>query len=207
LHYHKFFASIATANEQNKKNMIKNTRTSYGSVSQCFHWLIAVGIITMLALGFIASNTEQKKWAGQLFWVHKSLGLTLLTLMLMRLLWRLYNTAPDYGPHIKRWQVMAAKSLHWGFYVVLFAMFTSGWITTSTGKHGVSFWGWFDATLPMTRSKATHHLSGDWHTALAWVIIGLIVVHVLAACKHHFVDRDDVLKRMLPSCPRKNNKA
>jgi cytochrome b561 len=185
----------------NKKNinMIKNTKTTYGSISKVFHWVIALGVFTMLALGFIANNIEQKKWVGQLFWAHKSLGLTLLALMVMRLFWRFHNTTPGYGPHIKAWQAVAAKTLHWFFYAILFAMLATGWVATSTGKHGVSFWGWFNATLPMAPSKAIHHLSEDWHTALAWLIITLIVVHVLAACKHHFADHDDVLTRMLPA--------
>lgn len=183
--------------------MLKNTSKSYGSISKWLHWLIAIAVITMLALGFIASNIEQQAWVSKLFWVHKSLGLTVLAAMVLRLAWRFINISPSYGPHVKPWEALAAKGLHWFFYIAIFAMLATGWITSSTGKYGVSFWGWFNATLPMAPSKSIHHFTEHWHGTLAWLIVALIVFHVLAACKHHFFDRDDVLTRMLPNCPRK----
>lgn len=176
--------------------MLRNTPAHYGWMAKALHWLIAPIVIAMLALGFYAHDFAPKALKSNLFFVHKSLGLCLLALMLGRLIWRWMNTSPGYPDTIPLWQRLAARGVHWGFYVAIIATLVIGWVMSSMGTYGVSFWGWFDATLPLAKSKSTQHLLHSWHTILAWVIIALIALHLLAALKHAFINRDGIFQRM-----------
>ena len=176
---------------------IHNTNHQYGMVSKCLHWLIAATIFVMLGLGFVAKNINNKTLIGQLFWIHKSLGLTLLLAMLLRLVWRVTNVSPGYPARTPRWQIIAAKTVHWGFYISITITIIIGWVASSTGKHGVSLWGWFNATLPTGRNRALHHLTEAWHYWLAWLIVALIVIHIAAALKHWLINQDRIMQRML----------
>jgi cytochrome b561 len=176
---------------------IQNSKNHYGIVAKSLHWVIAFAIFTMLGLGFVAKNITDRALIGQLFWVHKSLGLTLLAAMLLRLIWRLINTTPRYPAQTPSWQITVAKTVHWCFYISIISTIIIGWLVSSTGKHGITLWGWFDAALPTGRNRALHHLTEAWHYWLAWLIVGLITLHIAAALKHWLVNRDRIMQRML----------
>jgi len=177
--------------------MLRNTVDSYGSLTKTLHWLIAILIIAMLALGFLLESIPEHLRG---FWVglHKSVGLTLLLLMFIRLIWRFLNIQPLLPITVPAWEQLAARSVHVFLYLVLFAMPVTGLAMSSYGGHPVFFWGWFNAALPVAENKNLASTFFDAHSIIAWVIIALIVLHVAAALKHHFIEKNNVLRKMLP---------
>ena len=131
--------------------------------------------------------------------MHKSVGLTVPVLAVLRLAWRLMNPPPPYPDHMTTAEVVLAKLSHWGFYVLMLALPLSGWAMVSTSKlqFPILYFGLFEIPkLPF--SKAWGELFDQSHLILGWITLALIVLHVAAALKHHYFDRDDVLVRMLP---------
>jgi cytochrome b561 len=141
------------------------------------------------------------------FQLHKSVGITILVLSVARLVWRLVNPPPPESSHMKPWEKAAAVSVHWGFYVIMIVMPLSGWIVVSTSTLNLPTllyqlipWPHFPVVHDLSAgSKATvNQASGTTHLILAWSVLGLLALHVGAVVKHHFLDRDPVLGRMLP---------
>ena len=120
-------------------------------------------------------------------------------MLLFRFYWRLSNPTPAYDHNTPRWQQYLAHITHWSFYGLLFAIIIVGWVMSSTGKHPLSFWAWFDATLPMAKNKSLHELGEQLHLILAWIIVALLSLHVAAAWWHHRIKKDNILRRMLPT--------
>lgn len=175
---------------------LMNTKTSYGSVTKVFHWLIVVLVITMLCLGFSLGLLPSNGLKGELYNIHKLIGLAIMIIMILRLIWTFINPKPSLPANISRVQVIAARSVHWSFYVVLIAMPFVGWILSSAaGKYphlfGIQF------ALPIAKSKPVAELFSEIHEILAFVIIALICMHVLATLWHHYVNKDNTLKKML----------
>lgn len=179
--------------------MIKNTIDTYGSVTKTLHWLIAVLVVGMVIfgylLGYIPDNTPLKT---TLIGLHKSVGLTILLLIILRICWRFMNIQPLLPITVPPWERLAATGVHAFFYIVLLIMPITGWFMTSFGGHPVMFWGWFNAALPVTKNTDLAKNIFTLHAIVAWVIIALLILHVGAALKHHFIEKNNVLRRMLP---------
>lgn len=179
--------------------MIKNTINTYGSVTKNLHWLIAVLVIGMLAfgyvLGYIPDNNPMK---STLIGLHKSVGLTILLLIILRICWRFVNVQPSLPITVPPWEKLAARTVQAGFYITLLVMPISGWLMTSFGGHPAMFWGWFNAALPVTKNTDLAKNIFTVHAVVAWIIIALLILHVGAAFKHHFIEKNNVLRRMLP---------
>jgi cytochrome b561 len=146
--------------------MFKNTQTSYGSVAKLFHWTIFILVAFMLFLGFFMDDIE-KPLRGAVINIHKILGLTILSLMILRLLW------------------------------ALIAMPLSGWIGSVAAGYVPHFFG-LSLGLPISQSKSLGELSFSTHKILAYTIIALVSLHVLAALYHHIIKKDNILLRMMP---------
>jgi cytochrome b561/polyisoprenoid-binding protein YceI len=190
----------------------------YTAVAILLHWAIALAIAGMIALGWwMGDALEDKATQAQAiaaFQLHKSIGLTILLLSLARLGWRFMHPVPPLPAGMKRWERWAATGTHWAFYVVIIAMPLTGWLYVSTAwnahtdKHfdvPTLYFGLFKvphlfglSQLAEGARAALAELFENFHSKLAWGAIGLTVLHVGAALKHHFVDRDDVLARMVP---------
>lgn len=175
---------------------LKNSQNDYGFIAILMHWLMALLIIFLLVLGLymvaLPISLQKLKYYG---W-HKEYGLLVLALVCVRLLWRLTNATPQLSlPTLEKF---AARVAHWSFYGLMFALPLSGWLMTSASGLPVSFFGWF--TLPdLIAANETHRLFLMWlHKWLAYGFLALLVLHVAAALKHHFINKDDILKRMLP---------
>ncbi|MBV60880.1 MAG: cytochrome B [Nevskiales bacterium] len=177
---------------------IRNTRQRWGAAAQLLHWSIAAAVLVMLGLGWWAESLGYSKLKVDLFWVHKSLGMLVLAAMTLRLLWRLTNPAPALPSGLKAWERGAAHVTHYGLYVLLLAMPLSGWVINSAANFPLSVFGWFEVPAIVGPDDDLKSLASDVHGVLAWIIVGVLVLHVAAALKHHFVLRDDVLRRMLP---------
>lgn len=177
---------------------LKNNTETYGLISKLFHWVMALAIIGLLAVGFIMSDMETSPDKFKLYGIHKAVGALVLFAVFARFFWRITNIKPTMIS-APRWQKLAAHTAHYGLYVLMVAMPLSGWLMSSAAGFPVSVFGWF--TLPdlIAPDKELRHLMGEVHETLAIAIIALVSLHALAALKHHFMDKDNTLRRMLPA--------
>jgi cytochrome b561 len=170
----------------------------YGAVAQAFHWVVAALIVTQFVLAIWADDLPIGAHKLALLARHKSFGMTVLMLAVLRLLWRLKHPPPELPSGMTPAERMLARTTHAAFYVLLFAMPLTGWLMSSAKSYSVSWFGVFTWPNLIGKNAAafdflrtTHHLLGD-------ALFVLAVLHVLAALKHHFWNRDGVLLRMLP---------
>lgn len=178
---------------------INNTEASYGSVAKFFHWTIAVVIYTMLFVGYYMGSIEPDSTKFKVYMLHKSFGLTVLLLVLLRFIWRMKSTVPTLPDSVPGWQKLAARLVQYGLYTALILMPLSGWIMSCAAGYVPTYFDLFAVPLPgIEKSKALAHTASSAHEIIAIVLISLIVIHVLAALKHHFIDKDNVLRSMLP---------
>ncbi len=170
---------------------------------------MALLIVGQIAAGVWMSGAihepNTKALAFNVYQLHKSIGLTVLLLTLLRLLWRFTHTPPALPAHMKNWERMLARISHLGFYLLMIAIPLSGWAMVSASPFGLPtiYFGWFEwphiAPLAALANKPpAEQLLKELHEVLAIGIVGLLVLHVGGALKHHFIDKDNVLARMLP---------
>ncbi|MFA5678431.1 MAG: cytochrome b [Pseudomonas sp.] len=176
----------------------KNTGAGYGLVAIVLHWLVALTVIGLAILGLwmVDLSYYSPYYRSAPFW-HKSVGLALFAVLVFRLLWRSFNPRPAHLSNHKRWEVNSAALVHGLLYLMLFVIVTSGYlISTETGQ-GISFFGWFEVPALVTGLTAQADRAGQVHYWVAIGVLGLAALHALGALKHHFLDRDDTLRRML----------
>lgn len=178
--------------------MFRNSQARYGSVTKTFHWGMAVLVLTMLALGLCMGGVEDLASKLALYNLHKSLGATVLFLALCRLGWHVYSRRPPLAESLKPLEKAAARTVHALMYVFMIGMPLSGWLMSSAAGRPVSVFGLF--TLPdlVEQDKAVAGLMHDVHGVAAYGFMAAICLHVAGAVKHHFIDKDITLKRMLP---------
>ncbi|MBX5463656.1 MAG: cytochrome b [Steroidobacteraceae bacterium] len=177
---------------------VRNTTARWGSIAQLFHWVIVALIITQFVLANIASNLPLGLAKLAMLARHKSVGITILGLAVLRLLWRWANPTPELPNTLKPHERVLANVTHATLYALLFAMPITGWLMSSARNFPVS---WFNLVqLPdlVAPSRPLYEALHTTHAVLAWILIATAVLHVLAALKHHFVLKDDTLRRMLP---------
>lgn len=178
----------------------------YGRVAMLLHWLIALAIITLLTLGAIMVDLPRgSPEKFQLYQLHKSLGLTVLALSVIRLGWRLAHPPPPLPADLAAWERRAAGATHLAFYALMIGLPISGWMMVSASPWNIPTQPWGLFTLPHLPWFADHPgkeaLEGTLksvHETAAWTMAGLACLHVAAALRHHFIRRDAVLLRMLP---------
>lgn len=182
-----------------------NTFTPYDRVARALHWTIAILILGLLAIGFLMGNLPDEPLSRKIFVynMHKSFGLTVLVLSLFRLLWRLTHKAPALPSTMKKWEIGISHLTHFLFYVFMIVMPLVGWALVSTSKFPSKLFNLVNLPyLPFLahaeNKKALHEVFEETHELLAFLAIALIVLHVAAALKHHYKDKDTVLARMLP---------
>lgn len=180
------------------------TPQSYHPVAKFIHWLTALLIISLLALGWTMDNfTGPSKFT--VFQLHKSLGISVLLLSIIRLGWRLTHRAPPLPISMKISEKFLAHSAHVLFYILILVMPFTGWALVSTAQHriptvlfGLIPWPSLTFLSNLENRQEIHETFGDAHNAIAYIIFGLLILHVAAALKHHFVSHDDILTRMAP---------
>ena len=184
---------------------LRNTSRRYGSVAMLFHWVLAAAVIFMLWLGIAMEGMAPD---GRLlgldqfaaYQLHKSIGFTILVLAVSRLVWRWINPVPPLPENLKTWERWAAKFTHVALYLLLIAMPIVGWIMVSASPWQIPTVLYGVVELPHITGP-NEQLEGAMirlHATLGFVFIALLVLHVVAAAKHHFVLKDDTLKRILP---------
>jgi cytochrome b561 len=176
---------------------VRNTTARWGSVAQTLHWLIVALIITQVGLALAASQLHGMPKLAMLA-RHKSVGITILMLAVVRLLWRLVNPKPPLPLTLKPYERFLANFTHAALYVIIFAMPLSGWIMSSARGFPVSWFGLFQLPDLVAKNRPLYEAMLNTHGALALALAVLATLHVLGALKHHFVLKDTVLRRMLP---------
>lgn len=172
-----------------------NTASTYGSVAKFFHWVIFLLVFSMLVFGFFMGDVP-KDWQRFVYNTHKLTGLTILVLVMLRLCWALINKKPALVM-TSAIEKIAEHTVHGLLYAFLMLMPILGWIGSSAGGRPPKLGDWVIG-LPLGEDKVLKEWAFHWHGIVAWIIIGLVTIHVLAALYHHFIRRDDVLRRMLP---------
>lgn len=175
----------------------RNSSLRYGSVAQFLHWSVVLLLVVQVTLGKLADAMPVGFERLVAMSRHKSLGITILAIAVLRLAWRLFSPPPA-PPPMPRWQLWAARCNHWALYGLLFALPVSGWLMSSAANRPVSWWGL--AQLPdfVRPDKGLQELFHDLHHLLVVALFVLVALHVAAAVKHQFFDRDSLLLRMLP---------
>ncbi len=175
-----------------------NARTRYTWPAIALHWAIALLIFGLFPLGLYMSSLALSILKIKLFAWHKWFGLTVLLLAVLRLGWRVGHRPPPLPDSIPRWQQGIAGALHALLYLLIFAIPLSGWALSSAAGVQVVWWGVLPLPELLPKDAALAHALREVHESLNFLMAALVAMHVGAALKHQFVDRDGVLQRMLP---------
>lgn len=178
----------------------------YTAIAKTLHWLIAAAILGMLVLGWVMGDLPNGGNKFAAFQWHKSIGITILLLSLARLAWRLTHTAPPLPSGMPAWEKFAAHATHILFYALMIGMPLAGWAIVSTSSltiptmlYGVIPWPHLPLLPELANKKEIHEAAEQLHGLGAYLLAALIVLHIGAALKHHFINRDDILARMAPA--------
>ena len=177
---------------------LKNTRDQWGSISKLLHWLVVLLILAMAWIGLTMGDLPNGPDKIATYALHKSIGITILVLVLLRLGWRLYAGAPAPVPGTPSWQDKIASLTHWALYALLLAMPISGWVVNSSSGFPLQWFGLVNLPAIVGRDQELHELAETIHETLFWILITLVVLHAAAAFYHHLFQRDATLARMLP---------
>lgn len=168
----------------------------YSRVARILHWIIALCVIGGLTLGLLHDPLEDVFPAAM--WLHKSLGLTVLGLTVVRLSWRLTHRPPALPAEMPGWERSLAHLTHISFYALMLILPMSGWIFSSAGEYPLNWFGLFDVPkFGVTKQDPITGIAHEAHELLGFLMLGLVVLHVAAALRHHFILKDRVLARML----------
>lgn len=183
--------------------MWRNDRQTWGWIAQALHWTVAILLVAQYWLAWMAADLPLGMQKLILLTRHKSLGLLILLLVLSRLLWRLWNPTPAPPPAMPGWQRHLATATQGLIYGCLIALPVSGWIMSSARNFPVSFFGLWQLPDLVEPDETVYQFTRDFHGAVTWLLGLAVTLHVIGALKHHFIDRDDVLRRMLPFARRR----
>ncbi len=176
----------------------RNTANNWGMVAILLHWLSALVVFAMFGLGLYMTELNlYHPWYHKAPHLHRSIGVLLFVAILLRLAWRFWSPPPAPLPNHKWWERLLAQLVHGLLYLLLFAVMLSGYLISTADGRGVEVFNWF--TIPATLSGLENQedVAGVIHLLLASVLIGFSLMHAGAAFKHHFIDRDRTLLRML----------
>jgi len=175
--------------------VLRNTSTSYGLVAILLHWLMAVVIFAMFALGlWMVELNYYDSWYHDAPYIHKAVGMLLLFGLIFRLIWRLTNSRPNLMG--AAWEQFVALLVHRMHYLLLFTLTITGYLIPTAEGVGIDVFGLFTVPASFSFSKAQADLIGLIHLYAAWAVMALAAAHAGAALKHHFIDKDITLLRM-----------
>jgi len=177
--------------------MLKNTDTTYGSVARTLHWAMAIIIITLLIVGFYMTSLPPSDDKWYIYGIHKATGLLILMLASIRLVYRLSSIQPPLPKTVPVVQAKLSKLDIIALYCLMFAMPLSGFLGSLTGGHDISFYNIFTIHSFGESYKAISHYFWSIHEICAYLLIACISIHFLGAIYHHFILKDNVLRRMM----------
>jgi len=170
--------------------------SQYNPIAKVIHWLSALAVFTLFVVGYwMVDLNYYSEWYKIAPHWHKSIGLVLLAVTLFRIVWKLTHSSPEIEG--ASWEKFSAKIAHTLLYILLIAVFISGYLISTADGRGIEVFNWF--TLPGLGSffENQEDIAGEVHFYLTYSLIGLALLHALAALKHHFINKDNTLKKML----------
>lgn len=170
----------------------------WGAVSQAFHWISVVLLVAIAAIGLTMEDLPNSPDKIRIYALHKSLGLTLLGVVVLRLLWRLARPVPGDVPGLSIAVRRAASAVHWGLYAMMIAMPLSGWLLNSAEGYPLQWFKLVNLPAIAPESEDLADLAENLHENGFWVLVALVAGHVFAALYHHVFLGDGTLHRMLP---------
>jgi len=183
----------------------RNSTSAYGGVSIAMHWLMAVLVLAMFGWGlWMRSLGYYDVWYHRAPEWHKSLGMVLLLMLGLRWCWRMWNIRPNLMG--AAWEQAVALLVHRLHYLLLLALMLTGYLIPTAQGVGIDVWGWVTVPAFIALDTQTTEWVGIAHRYLAWSVVLLASVHAAAACKHHWLDKDMTLRRMLGISPKHQHK-
>lgn len=177
---------------------LRNSSSRYGWVSIFMHWGVALAVFGLFALGlWMVGLDYYSTWRKDAPDLHKSIGLVLLGVMVLRVLWRFISPPPSTLQSYSRMTRIGAKFGHGFLYLALFAVMIAGYLISTADGVGIPVFGLFEVPALISGLPDQADVAGTVHLYLAWTLVIFAGLHGLAALKHHFVDRDATLVRML----------
>lgn len=181
--------------------IIRDTTKGYGLITRLFHWLMALGIFFLFGLGYWMVGLDYySPYYVSAPDLHRSLGLVLLVVLLVRWGWRLASVHPS-DEELKPFERLAAKAVHIGFYPLMLALFVSGYFISTSDGRPIDMFGQFEVPS-LVIEKNLADTAGRIHEILAYITVGVAFVHAAAALKHHFADKSSILTRMWSGPPK-----
>ncbi len=172
--------------------------TAYTKIAITLHWLVALLIFSAFPLGLYMSDLKFSPLKLQLYSYHKWIGVTIFLLFIARLLWRITNKPPELPESIVAWQRRAAHAVHHLLYTLLFLIPVTGWLMSSAKGVPVMYLGLVQLPDLLGKDKALGNLLETTHSVLNYLLLALVIMHIAAALKHHLIEKDETLTRMMP---------
>ena len=175
---------------------LKNSELNYGVVSRANHWLSALLFIGLIAVGLFMSEMDKGDQRNVVYALHKSMGVALFGLMLLRLIWLKISPNPEQLSASKFEHILghAVKGI---LYLAMLGMPISGWIMSNSGGHEVAFFDLFTLPTLISENEAVHEIFEEVHENFGKLLIVVVLLHIAGALKHHIVYKDSTLLRML----------
>lgn len=177
---------------------LRNTSSTYGVVHIVLHWLTVATVMGLFASGlWMVELGYYDPWYNRAPALHKAFGIVLVAVMVIRLVWRWSNGVPEPEPGVSRWESRAAHGIHAVLYLAVFAAIISGYLIATAKGAPVAVFDLFSVPATIHGLHRQEDVAGNVHYWISWALIGLAGLHALAAFKHHLIDRDATLLRML----------
>jgi cytochrome b561 len=178
--------------------MLRNTMTAWGTPAKFFHWVAAALIIFLLAYGWWMTHMTPRSGRLDAYHLHSVVGYYAFLLIALRLLWRAANPTPALPPATVAWERMGAHASHALLYLFTIALTLTGWIMVGVGRRPIeaTVFGLPVPLVTRTPDRRLHDILEDTHRVLAYILLAVIVIHVLAALRHHYFKRNDIMRRM-----------
>lgn len=175
------------------------TTQRYTGVAIGLHWLIGLMIVTSLGVGLYMVSLSLSPDKLRLYSWHKWAGVTIFMLVLVRSLWRLTHPAPPLPDDVPVWQRKVAEATHYALYALMIVIPLTGWLMSSAKGFQTVYFGVVPIPDLLAKNEGLGETLALVHRYLNYTMIGLVIAHIAAALKHHFIDKDDILRRMLPA--------
>ncbi|PSF06045.1 cytochrome B [Marinobacter fuscus] len=176
----------------------RNSEVTYGWVAILLHWTVAVAIVGLFVLGFwMVDLSYYDPWYRQGPDIHRSVGIILFLVMLFRIGWRVVSPAPRPLANHRRWEILAAHAAHWLLYLLIFVAMVSGYLISTADGSSIHVFGVFEVPSVTGQIKGMEDTAGLVHYWSTWALVVLAGIHALGALKHHLIDRDKTLRRMI----------
>ena len=176
----------------------RNDATRWGLIVVMLHWVSALAVVMLFTLGlWMTSLTYYDAWYARAPSLHKSVGVIVFVVITVRLVWRLTNRTPDSIETHQAWETKIARAVHWVLYTGLFAVLISGYLISTADGRTISVFGLIEVPATLAGIEKQADIAGFIHLWLSVGLMSIVSIHALGALKHHFLDQDATLKRML----------